>query len=142
MSNERRRGGRNERRNQALQKIEQPPSFQPKHRFEPLRAVSDDELESIHNASLKVLSETGIAFLDETACRQLADAGASVDDQQVRFDPEMVMELISTAPSEFKVHGISPQRDFIMGGKWITYTAVASPPFVTCLGHDRRDAAG
>ena len=48
MSNERRRGGRNERRNQALQKIEQPPSFQPKHRFEPLRAVSDDELESIH----------------------------------------------------------------------------------------------
>ena len=139
MSNERRRGGRSERRNQASQKIKQPPSFQPKHRFEPLRAVSDDELESIHNASLKVLSETGIAFLDETACQQLADAGASVDDQQVRFDPEMVMELISTAPSEFKMHGISPQRDFIMGGKWITYTAVASPPFVTGLGHDRRD---
>ncbi|MDP6285280.1 MAG: trimethylamine methyltransferase family protein, partial [Acidimicrobiales bacterium] len=139
MPDERRRGGRAQRRGNDSKNVQQPSPIQPKHRFEPLRAVSEDELESIHQASLKVLSETGIAFLDETACQQLADAGAVVKDQQVRFDPEMVMEVISTAPNEFKMHGITPQRDFIMGGKWITYTAVASPPFVTGLGRDRRD---
>ena len=139
MSNERRRVGRNQRRGKDPFAIQQPSSIQPQHRFEPLRAVSEDELESIHQASLKVLSETGIAFLDETACQQLADAGAVVKDQQVRFDPEMIMKLISTAPKEFKMHGITPERNFIMGGKWITYTAVASPPFVTGLGRDRRD---
>ena len=120
MPNENRRGGRKQRRGEASNSVQQPSSIQPQHRFEPLRAVSEDELESIHQASLKVLSETGIAFLDETACQQLADAGAVVKDQQVRFDPEMIAELISTAPNEFTIHGITPERDFIMGGKWVT----------------------
>ena len=78
MPNENRRGGRKQRRGEASNSVQQPSSIQPQHRFEPLRAVSEDELESIHQASLKVLSETGIAFLDETACQQLADAGAVV----------------------------------------------------------------
>ena len=76
MPNENRRGGRKQRRGEVSNSVQQPSSIQPQHRFEPLRAVSEDELESIHQASLKVLSETGIAFLDETACQQLADAGA------------------------------------------------------------------
>ena len=55
---------------------EQPPWEQPRMLLDPIRAVSDDELEAIHQASLRVLAETGIDFLDDTACRQLADAGA------------------------------------------------------------------
>ena len=35
---------------------EQPPWEQPRMRFDPLRGVSDDELEAIHLASLRVLS--------------------------------------------------------------------------------------
>ena len=70
-------------------------------RFDPMRAVSEDELEAIHQSSLRVLSETGINFLDETARQQLADAGAKVDGERVRFDPELVMSLVSTAPEKF-----------------------------------------
>ena len=108
-------------------------------RFDPIRAVSDDELESIHQASLRVLAETGIAFLDGTARRQLADAGADVDDNRVRFDPELVQALVATAPAKFTMHGINPERDLILGGDLMTITSVASPPFVTGLGRDRRD---
>ena len=108
-------------------------------RFDPIRAVSDDELESIHQASLRVLAETGIDFLDGTARRQLADAGADVDDNRVRFDPELVQALVATAPAKFTMHGINPERDLILGGDLMTITSVASPPFVTGLGRDRRD---
>ena len=108
-------------------------------RFDPIRAVSDDELESIHQASLRVLTETGIDFLDGTARRQLADAGADVDDNRVRFDPELVQALVATAPAKFTMHGINPERDLILGGDLMTITSVASPPFVTGLGRDRRD---
>ncbi len=118
---------------------EQPPWQQPRMRFDPLRAVSDDELEAIHLASLRVLSETGIDFLDDTARRQLADAGCAVDGNRVRFDPELVQQLVSTAPSEFTLHAPNPDRDLDIGGDVITYTSVASPPFVTGLGRDRRD---
>jgi len=108
-------------------------------RFDPIRAVSDDELESIHQASLRVLAETGIDFLDGTARKQLADAGADVDDNRVRFDPELVQALVATAPAKFTMHGINPERDLILGGDLMTITSVASPPFVTGLGRDRRD---
>ena len=108
-------------------------------RFDPLRAVSDDELEAIHHASLRVLSETGIDFLDETARSQLAAAGAQVMGERVRFDPELVESLIATAPTEFILHGREPHRDLKFGGNHIIYTSVASPPFVTGLGQGRRD---
>ena len=135
----RRGGGSQARRANATTAIEQPPFTQPRMRFEPLRAVSDDELEAIHLASLRVLAETGIDFLDDTACRQLAEAGAEVDGQRVRFDPDLVVDLVSTAPSQFTIHGIDSGRDLTLGGDWITYTSVASPPFVTGLGGDRRN---
>ena len=108
-------------------------------RFDPLRAVSDDELEAIHHASLRVLSETGIDFLDETARSQLAAAGAQVTGERVRFDPELVESLVATAPTEFILHGREPHRDLKFGGDHIIYTSVASPPFVTGLGQGRRD---
>ena len=117
----------------------QPPFEQPRMRLDPIRAVSDDELESIHQASLRVLSETGIDFLDETARRQLAEAGADVDGDRVRFDPDLILSLVKTAPAEFTLHGVRPERDLTMGGNFITNTSVASPPFVTGLGRDRRD---
>ena len=118
---------------------EQPPFAQPRMRFDPLRAVSDDELESIHRASLRVLAETGIDFLDDTARRQLVDAGCDVDGNRVRFDPDLVLQLVSTAPEQFTVHAPNPARNLHIGGDLITYTSVASPPFVTGLGRDRRD---
>ena len=118
---------------------EQPPWTQPRLPFEPLRSVSDDELEAIHKASLRVLAETGIDFLDETARRQLVDVGCQVDGDRVRFDPDLVMHLVSTAPAEFIMHAPSPTRNLHMGGNVLTYTSVASPPFVTGLGRDRRD---
>ena len=118
---------------------EQPPWTQPRLPFEPLRGVSDDELEAIHEASLRVLAETGIDFLDETARRQLVDVGCRVDGDRVRFDPDLVMHLVSTAPAEFTMHAPSPARNLHMGGDVLTFTSVASPPFVTGLGRDRRD---
>ena len=118
---------------------EQPPWTQPRLPFEPLRSVSDDELEAIHKASLRVLAETGIDFLDETARRQLVDVGCQVDGDRVRFDPDLVMHLVSTAPAEFTMPAPSPARKLHMGGNVLTYTSVASPPFVTGLGRDRRD---
>jgi trimethylamine--corrinoid protein Co-methyltransferase len=108
-------------------------------RFDPLRAVSEDELDAIHRASLRVLAETGIDFLDETALRQLADAGCDVDGNRVRFDPELVMSLVATAPSSFTLHAPNPARNLHIGDDVITYTSVASPPFVTGLGRDRRN---
>ncbi|MEP4649910.1 MAG: trimethylamine methyltransferase family protein, partial [Ilumatobacter sp.] len=66
---------------------DQPPYAQPRRRLPVTPLVTDDELDAIHRASLRVLAETGIDFLHPEARRLLAAAGARVDGDRVRFDP-------------------------------------------------------
>ncbi len=96
--------------------------------FEPTKVVSEDELESIHQASLKVLGDVGMDFLHPTALEMWAEAGAKVDGQRVRFDPALIEDLISAAPSEFTMHAPDPQYDFHVGGDSVVFTSVASAP--------------
>lgn len=125
---------------------EQPVARQPRLVREPLRVVSDDELENIHRASLRVLEEVGIDFLLPEARRLLAAAGATADpaSSRVRFEPELVESLVSTAPSEFTLHGGAPERDLHIGGDWITFGCVASAPNIAERATGRRagDRAG
>ena len=126
MAGRRRKSERGKRTRNVI--AEQPPFAQPQMRLPPTAVVSDDELESIHQASLRVLAETGMDFLHPEALRLLAAAGADVQGERVRFDPEMVAEYMSHIPSEFTLHGRTPERDVRIGGNWITYSAVASAP--------------
>lgn len=100
--------------------------------------MTDDELDAIHAASLRVLSKTGIDFLHDEARSLLAAAGARVDGDRVRFDPDMVLEMVGHAPSEFTLHGRSPERDLQIGGDWVTYASVASAPNYVDLDGDRK----
>ncbi|MFK8022527.1 MAG: trimethylamine methyltransferase family protein [Ilumatobacter sp.] len=134
---ERRRRSRGPKRVRSV--VGDQPSFaQPKRRLAPTAVVSDDELAAIHDASLRVLREIGVDFLHPEARRLLLAAGASVDGDRVRFDPELVGELIATIPSEFTLHGRSPERDLIIGGDHVMYASVASPPNYVDLEGIRR----
>jgi trimethylamine--corrinoid protein Co-methyltransferase len=96
--------------------------------YAPTKVVSDDELESIHLASLRILSDYGMDFLLPEARDLLAKAGAKITDNRVRFDPEMVLETIKTCPSEFKLHARNPAHTLNIGGNWMAFGSVASPP--------------
>lgn len=97
-------------------------------RYNPTRVLSDDQVEAIHLASLKILSDTGIDFLEPAARAMLPKDGVTIDEARVRFDPEFVMEAISTCPSEFTLHARNPAHDLRIGGDWMAFGCVASPP--------------
>ncbi len=119
---------------------QQRPWVQPRIRYQPTTVVSDDELESIHIASLRVLDEIGMDFLDEGARELLRSAGARVEpgSERVRFDPAMVTERIVTAPSSFTLHATNPQHNLEIGGNWTAFGSVASAPNVADLDRGRR----
>ncbi|HEY8636570.1 MAG TPA: trimethylamine methyltransferase family protein [Candidatus Limnocylindrales bacterium] len=119
---------------------QQRPWAQPRMRYRPTEVISADELESIHTGSLRVLSEIGMDFLDADAREVLRAAGAQVepDSARVRFDPAMVTELIRTAPATFTLHARNPARDVQLGGDWIAFGTVGSPPNVSDLDRGRR----
>ena len=118
----------------------QRPWAQPRMRYAPTEAVSADELESIHEASLRVLEEIGMDFLDPGARALLAAAGARVEagSERVRFDRAMVASVIATAPSSFTLHARNPARNLRIGGDWVAFGTVASAPNVADLERGRR----
>jgi trimethylamine---corrinoid protein Co-methyltransferase len=118
----------------------QRPWAQPRLRYQPTEVVSADELESIHLASLRVLEELGMDFLEPESRELLRAAGASVqpDSQRVRFDRAMVEERIRTAPSSFTLHAPNPAHDLEIGGNWTAFGSVASAPNVYDADRGRR----
>jgi trimethylamine--corrinoid protein Co-methyltransferase len=118
----------------------QRPFSQPRLRYRPTEVVSADELESIHVASLRILSEIGMNFLDPESRGLLADAGADVEPngERVRFDPDLVTERITTCPSEFRLHSWNPDHTITIGGDHMAFGSVGSPPNFVGLDGVRR----
>ncbi|HEX6257750.1 MAG TPA: trimethylamine methyltransferase family protein [Euzebyales bacterium] len=133
-----RRSGRRRQRGQRPTGPPQPPWGQPRRTFAPVAGVSDDELEAIHRAALRVLAETGLDFLHPDARAQWADAGADVDGARVRLDAGLVTDLVGHAPEQFTLHAPAPSRDLQVGGDAVAFTAVASAPYVSDVAGGRR----
>jgi|TARA_B110001452_G_scaffold62734_1_gene49405 trimethylamine--corrinoid protein Co-methyltransferase len=117
----------------------QAPYRQKKNPFQPMSIFSVDEIESIHEASLKVLCDTGMDIQSPRAVEILKRGGASVgsDGRRVRFEPGFIMEKIATTPSEFTLHGRNKERHVHVGGQSIINTMVSSAPNVSDLDRGR-----
>jgi trimethylamine--corrinoid protein Co-methyltransferase len=99
-----------------------------------------EQVEAIHDASLRILEEIGMDFLHPEALEILGRAGAEVEPggQRVRLDRGLVTEAVAQAPSEFTLHARNPAHDLRIGGKNIVFASVASPPNVSDLEKGRR----
>ncbi len=140
--------GRGERRGRrgrpaATQGFAQPPFRQPRLPFPPVAAISADELEAIHLASLEVLEEIGMDFLDEEARSILHTAGAEIEpgSPRVRLDRGFVMQAIATAPAEFTLHARNPAHHVRFGGNWVAFAQMASAPNCSDAERGRRPGA-
>ena len=109
-------------------------------RYQPTNVVSADELEAIHDASMQILEEIGMDFLDSEARSRLAEAGARTEQgsERVRFDREMIAEKIRTAPAQFTFHARNPAHNLEIGGNSMAFGSVASAPNVADLDRGRR----
>ena len=120
----------------------QAPFAQPQIPFPPLKVLSDDQVEAIHRASLRVLQETGINFLLPEACRLLHAAGADVDNggegPRVRFGEGFIDRHLASVPSSFRLHARNPAHDVEIGGNKMAWVLVASTPHATDIDRGRR----
>ncbi|TWH01146.1 trimethylamine--corrinoid protein Co-methyltransferase [Mesorhizobium sp. J18] len=135
-----RRGGRAGKRAGASTAFEQPPFRQLRIPFPPTNILSEDELESIHLASLRVLKEIGVEVLHDEARRMMKEAGADVrpDSERVRFDPDMILGCLASAPSVFTLHARNPAHDLRMGGDNLILAQMGSAPNSSDIDRGRR----
>jgi trimethylamine--corrinoid protein Co-methyltransferase len=86
-------------------------------RLEPLRVLSDDELRSIHEASLNILSGCGVKVFNNHMLDFLREKGLDVDrdNQIVRFSRSVIEEALSTIPETFEVFGREGEFRYMIG---------------------------
>ena len=95
-----------------------------------LPVLDTEGVETIHEASLRVLEELGIEVWSEAARSLFADAGAIVDGEVVRVGREVIEAAISTAPATFTMTSRNPAKALTIGGNRIAFGLVAGPAAV------------
>jgi trimethylamine--corrinoid protein Co-methyltransferase len=95
--------------------------------------LSEDEKHRIHDDSLRILSQIGVAFPSEKALKILADNGAVVDrDERVAKLPgEMVDQALKAAPGSFVLGARNPEFDFPLPSSYTGYTLDGTATFAT-----------
>ena len=92
--------------------------------------MSDDEIEALHEASLRLLSEIGVKCYSPEARAILAEAGALVDDatMRVRLGRELVEHALTSVPPVIALVPRNPSSSVRVGGDDIVFATVLGPP--------------
>jgi trimethylamine--corrinoid protein Co-methyltransferase len=104
-------------------------------RFEPL---SEEALAVIEAGVDRLAAEVGVQFDHPRALELFREAGQSVDESCVRFDPGFLRATAALAPAEFRMHARNEARDLVIGGDHMIFAPAQGPPFVR-IGSERRD---
>ena len=134
------RRGRKARRKPSLSWLKMPWQ-EVRNPIEPVRWISAEKIEKIHDASMWILENVGMAFMDPKALDLWEKAGAKVDraEERVWLDRDMVMELVAKAPAEFTWHARNPKYNFTMGGNHLAFNPNSGMPYVSDLDRGRRN---
>ena len=103
--------------------------------------LSEEQVRTIHEASMDVIEEVGVEFRCEDAIAMWRAAGASVDGVRVRIDRELLMDLVGTAPSSYTMVARDRSFDATVGDGRTIFTPSYGAPYVLDLDGVRRPAS-
>ncbi len=128
------------RRDASAFSLPQVPCEQAINQFTPLEILTPEQLDKIHNASMRILEEIGLEIVNERTKALMLEHGATLCPKTgyVLMDRAMVMEKIKTVPSEFTLHARNAKYNRKIGANYINFTPVASAPNSSDLDRGRR----
>ncbi len=137
------RGGtkRRGRRRREVAALTQLPRRTLRNPYAPIELLNAEQIEAIHDTSMRILEEIGMDFLHPEAREILGRAGAEVEpgSERVRFDRGLIEEAVGHAPAEFTLHARNPAHDLTIGGNHINFATVGSAVNASDLAGGRRD---
>src|SRR6056297_1316511 len=118
--------------------IEQTPWRVPVNIDRPTEPLGEEGVAAIHDGAMRVLENIGIEFLNEEAVRYLKEAGCIVEGENVRMDRAFVEEMVARAPAQFTIVPRNVEKAITIGGKYMVFGNVSSPPNAWDLERGKR----
>jgi len=102
--------------------------------------LSEEAIDTLDKGWRRIVSELGVEFLSDEALELFRREGQQVDGQNVKLDPDFVLEQVAKAPRGFDIQARNPERSVHIGGDHMVFSAVYGCPFVR-EGIERRNAS-
>ena len=83
--------------------------------YDRMQTFSKEELSKLHDSSLKILQDIGIAFHDSDAIEIFKKNGFKVDGKKIKFTEKDVIKALETTPSNFTISARNPQKNIQIG---------------------------
>lgn len=98
--------------------LSETPLLQPIQPRQHFHIVDEEQIQTLANGTLEILSETGVHCPSEKCLKIYAEHGADVDfdNQIVRLKPDLVTASLSTAPRYYDMGARSPAHDIHLDG--------------------------
>ena len=116
-----------------------------------ISVLSEDEIERVHEKTLRILEDPGVKVMSERALRVLEDGGAKVDLKKMTASiPEsLVKETLKSLPKRIKMCARNPKQDMVApktghpfmatNGTAVYMTDMETGKRLTTKGKDLRD---
>lgn len=105
--------------------------------FSTIRFIEERDYDRIHQASLKILEETGVVFQSDEAVEIFKKHGAKVDGQRVYISKEMVDQAVSTLVRTYKMQSRNPEKTVTVGEDFCVQPN-AGAVYIQDLDHGKR----
>jgi len=106
--------------------------------YDRMNILKKADVEKLHESTLRIFKEVGIAFHSPKALEIFKLNGIKVDGNKVYFESQQVAQALKTAPSEFKIHARNPEKSVIIGGSHLVIAPGYGSPFIMEKGEKRR----
>ncbi|MBQ4091893.1 MAG: trimethylamine methyltransferase family protein, partial [Firmicutes bacterium] len=100
--------------------------------------LEQNDMEKIHETSLRILEEVGIFIAYEPAREILKKHGAKEEGKTIYFPRTLVEERLKTVPSEFTVYSRDPKKSIHMNTEDTFYSGPGCSAYVSDLDLGRR----
>jgi len=85
--------------------------------MEPLKFLSNEDVQAMHEAALKILHEVGVIWTHKPSLDIMLDAGCTMNGNRVCFPPDLVMDSIAKANKRPVIRGRNGQVNELGNGK-------------------------
>ena len=105
-----------------------------------MQTFTEKELTNIHDASMDLLKNIGVAFNDDEALSIFKKNGFKVDGKTVFFSEKNVRQAIESAPARFRVAARNPANNVSIGGEDVAFAPGYGAIFIITRDGEQRKA--